>query len=195
VLPALAVGQARAVSAEWTRPGPGSYEISAVVNEPPAALLCATPPMGKTWVGPDVKLSIRKTVQPAAAVPGDVITYTLVYSNAGADLATGVAISDPLPVQILAPTYQSTGAVITPVVGSGNYAWQVADLAGGQGGQIVISGTVDPAVTPPITVTNVVTITAQLQKLLMSNVAEVKLPVVSEIEQPARVWLPWVARE
>jgi uncharacterized repeat protein (TIGR01451 family) len=195
LLPGLEPGQASAVSAQWTRPGSGLYDLSAVIEEPPAEVLCATPPMGKAWVGPDVNLRIRKTVQPARAVPGDVITYTLVYSNAGADLATGVVISDPLPAEILAPAYQSTGAVITPTAGSGAFAWQVADLASGQGGRIVISGTVDLALTPPITITNVVTITAPLEAAPDDNAGSVKLPVVREIEPPApRVWLPWVAR-
>jgi uncharacterized repeat protein (TIGR01451 family) len=195
LLPALEPGQIRAVSAQWTWPGTDRYEISAVVNEPQAELLCATPPMGKAWVGPDVDLHIRKSVQPAAAVPGDVITYTLVYSNAGAATATRVVISDPLPSQILAPAYESTGAVITPVLGSGNFAWQVADLAGGQGGRIVIRGTVDPAVTTPITITNVAAIMAPLEAAPRDNVARVDLPVVHKIEPPpARAWLPWVVR-
>jgi len=59
----------------------------------------------------------------------------------------------------------------------------------------VISGTVDPAVTPPITITNIVTITTPLKGALGDNVASVKLPVMREIETSTpRVWLPWVAR-
>ena len=144
---------------------------------------------------PVVDLAITKTVTPAVATPGDAITYTLVYTNNSARLATGVVISDPLPIEILAPTYQATGAVITPTVGLGTFVWQVADLAGGQGGQIVISGTVDPAVTTPITITNVVTLTAPLEGGPGDNVAGVALRVVWEIEPPApRVWLPWVTR-
>jgi len=102
-----------------------------------------------------------------------------------------VTISDPLPAEILAPTYQATGAVITPTAGSGSFAWQVADLAAGQGGRIVIRGTVDPAVTTPITITNVVTITTPLKSATGNNVASVQLRVLEEIEQPApRVWIP-----
>jgi len=59
----------------------------------------------------------------------------------------------------------------------------------------VISGTLDPAVTPPITITNAVTITALQEAALGDNAASVKLPVLREIEPPTpRVWLPWVAR-
>jgi uncharacterized repeat protein (TIGR01451 family) len=140
--------------------------------------------MGHAWAGLDVDLRISKTVEPATAAPGDVITYTLAYSNAGADLARWAVISDPLPAEILAPAYQATGAVITPTAGSGAFAWWVSDLAGGQGGQIVITGTVDPAVAPPITLINIATIIAPFEVAPRDNVASVKLPVVQEIEQP-----------
>jgi uncharacterized repeat protein (TIGR01451 family) len=110
------------VSATWTRPGPAPYEVSAVVNYPQSVVLCATPPMGHAWAGPGVDLSISKTEQPARARPGDVITYALIYTNSGAGLATGVVISDPLPAEILAPTYQAIGAVTTPIAGSEDFA-------------------------------------------------------------------------
>jgi uncharacterized repeat protein (TIGR01451 family) len=194
-LGALAPGQSGTVQALWTSPGPARYQLSAVVNEPPAEVLCATPPVGKAFAGPDVDLRITKTVQPAAALPGSTITYTLAYRNAGADLATSVVISDPLPVEILASSYQATGAAITQTVGAGNFAWQVADLAGEEGGQIVISGTVDPGVTRPVTITNVVTIAAPLEAAPADNVAVVQLPVLLEIVQPTRrVWLPVIVR-
>jgi uncharacterized repeat protein (TIGR01451 family) len=145
--------------------------------------------------GSDVDLRISKTVQPAKAAPGDVITYTLVYTNAGTRLATGVVISDPLPAELLAPSYRATGAVITPTASSGAFAWQVADLAGGLGGRIEISGTVNPAMTVPMTITNVLTVTAPLEVAPRDNVASVELPVLPEIAPPTlRVWLPWVVR-
>jgi uncharacterized repeat protein (TIGR01451 family) len=195
LLPALDAGQASTVSAQWTPPEPTGYDFSAVINAPSDEVLCATPPGAKTWIGPDVDLRISKVVTPATAKPGDVITYTLVYSNAGSVLATGVAISDPLPLEILMPTYEATGAVITPTVGLPNFAWQVADLAGGEGGQIVISGMIDPAVTLPITITNVVTITSPLESEAADNVARVQLPILPETEQPpVKVWLPWILR-
>jgi len=194
LLPALEAGQTSTVSAQWTRAGPGGYELSAVANEPQVEVLCATPPMAKAWVGTDVDLRITKTVQPALAVPGSAITYTLVYSNAGADLATGVVISDTLPAEILSPAYQATGAEITPVEDAPDFAWSVADLAGGAGGEIVIRGTVDPALTTPLTITNAVTITAPWDAP-DGSVARVELRIVEEIGPLApRVWLPLVTR-
>jgi uncharacterized repeat protein (TIGR01451 family) len=148
----------------------------------PAGQAVAWTALGDCWEvvagnAPVVDLAITGAVTPTVATPGDVITYTLVYTNTGARLATGVVISDPLPVEILTPAYLVTGAVITPVVGSGTFAWQVADLAGGQGGRIVITGTVDPAVTTAITIDNVVTVTAPLEVAPGDNVASVELPV------------------
>jgi uncharacterized repeat protein (TIGR01451 family) len=196
LLPALEPGQTSAVSTQWTRPGPGDHDLRAVVDAAATAVLCATPPMGTARVGPDVDLQISKTVQPPAAVPGDVITYTLVYTNAGAYPAAGALISDPLPAAILEPSYLATGAAITPTGGSGTFAWEVADLAGGLGGRIVISGTIDPAVNTPSTVTNVVTITSPLETSPGDNVASVMLPVVPEVEQPEpRSWLPLIVCE
>jgi uncharacterized repeat protein (TIGR01451 family) len=195
LLPELAVGEASAVSDQWTRSGPSGTVLSAVVNEPQAEVLCATPPMGHAWVGPAVDLRVSKTVRPESASPGDVITYTLVYTNAGVYLASGVTISDPLPSEILTPTYQATGAAITLTADSKTFAWQVEDLADGLGGRIVISGTIDPAVTTPITLTNVVTITTPLQGAPADNTASVELAVVPVIVPPtSRIWLPWVMR-
>ena len=145
---------------------------------------------------PVVNLAITATVSPAVAAPGDAVTYTLSYTNGGAGLATGVVIRDPLPAEILEPAYQATGAAVRPMEESGRFAWRVADLASGQGGQILISGVVDPAVTPPILVTNVVTITAPLEVAPGNNVARVELPVRPAGEpSPARLWLPWILHD
>jgi hypothetical protein len=96
----------------------------------------------------------------------------------------------------VAPAYQATGVLITPTIGSGNFAWQVADLASGEGGQTVISGTVDLAATPPITLTSTVAVTAPLDVAPGNNVASAVLPVLAEIQRPApRVWLPRIVRE
>ena len=157
--------------------------------------------LGDRWeivVGPApvVDLAITATVTPTVAAPGDRITYTLTYSNTGTGLATGVVIRDPLPAEILDPAYETTGAAVKPMEDSARFAWRVADLAGGEGGQIVISGVVDPAVTPPIVVTNVVTITAPLEVAPANNEARVELLVRQGTEPlPVKLWLPWIVRE
>ncbi len=194
-MPALAQDQAYPVSAAWTRPGPEGYTFTAIVNEPPAAVLCKTPTTGTAEVAPeagpesgssepqpDLRLSL--SVEPAMAAPGDVITYTLVYSNAGPGLATGVLISDTLPVALQAPVYEATGAAVALIPSEPSYAWTVADLAGSVGGRIVITGTLAGDLKAPLTITNTAAITATLEAAPGDNAASVKLPVSEPAGSP-----------
>jgi uncharacterized repeat protein (TIGR01451 family) len=89
---------------------------------------------------PPADLAIVKTVTPAIATPGQAITYTLSYGNAGAGLAAAVLITDVVPPeQVVNLSYTSSGATITPI-GGVSYTWQVQALAPGAGGVITISG-------------------------------------------------------
>jgi uncharacterized repeat protein (TIGR01451 family) len=57
---------------------------------------------------------ITKSAHPGLAVLKGTITYTLAFSNAGLDTATGVVIVDSVPVSVTNPTIVgSSGAVIT----------------------------------------------------------------------------------
>ena len=87
---------------------------------------------------PDV--GIVKTVTPTVAAPGDPITYTLAFSNAGPDLAQNVVITDMVPVSLTVTSVVSAGAVITDSGAVPPYVWTVADLASGTGGVITITG-------------------------------------------------------
>jgi len=82
---------------------------------------------------------ITKDIAPESAVPGQAITYTLVFSNAGGALATGVVITDIVGAGFIPAQVLNSGAAITEV-GGVDYAWQVADLAPGAGGVITITG-------------------------------------------------------
>jgi uncharacterized repeat protein (TIGR01451 family) len=85
--------------------------------------------------------AIVKTVVPTTPVaPGDPITYTLTFSNAGhLNTATGVVITDVVPVSVTNVVSISNGAIITPL-GSTRYAWLVEDLGPSQRGVITITG-------------------------------------------------------
>jgi uncharacterized repeat protein (TIGR01451 family) len=99
----------------------GSWNASTLVTILPAA---------------DLQLSLAVT--PGLAATGQPITYTLVYSNAGQLAATGVVITDALPLGLVGISYASSGAVLTPTAGV-TYTWQVADLSPGAGGLITIT--------------------------------------------------------
>ncbi|MCP4538621.1 MAG: tandem-95 repeat protein, partial [Chloroflexi bacterium] len=91
--------------------------------------------LNEAW--PD--LAITKVATPVTALPGDTITYTLAFSNTGGSTATGVVITDTIPVSVTGTSVSSVGASIT-LRGGTRYAWDVDDLAPGAGGVITISG-------------------------------------------------------
>jgi uncharacterized repeat protein (TIGR01451 family) len=71
-------------------------------------------------------LSLTKTVDPAGSVaPGDTLTYTLTVSNTGTLSATGVIITDTLPVSttFIAATLPHTGPV------GGVITWSIGAVA------------------------------------------------------------------
>jgi uncharacterized repeat protein (TIGR01451 family) len=69
------------VASSTTDPDPSDDSATAVTTDDPA----------------DVDLALEKTVDETSAKPGDVVTYTIVVSNAGPADATGVVVGDPLP--------------------------------------------------------------------------------------------------
>jgi uncharacterized repeat protein (TIGR01451 family) len=87
----------------------------------------------------EVNLAIAKSATPATALPGAPLTYTLRFSNTGNIAASGVLITDVIPVSVSNTSVASSGVAITRTPGI-TYAWQVADLAPGQGGIITLTG-------------------------------------------------------
>jgi uncharacterized repeat protein (TIGR01451 family) len=84
-------------------------------------------------------LSLTKTVEPVAALPGEAITYTLTFSNAGTGIATGVVITDVIPVSVTNVSVVSSGVSIIDTGASPAYVWEVQDLAPTEGGVITIT--------------------------------------------------------
>ena len=90
-------------------------------------------------------LALAKAVTPANAAPGAAITYTLSFSNSGSGVATGVVVSDSVPLSVTVSGVVSStvgaGVVISQTSASPNFAWAVSDLAAGAGGVITLTGT------------------------------------------------------
>jgi uncharacterized repeat protein (TIGR01451 family) len=127
---------------------------------------------------PQPDLAITKQVTPEAALPGSTITYTIAYMNAGDLTAQGVVITDILPIEILPAGFAYWGAPITPTAGGPDYAWQVADLAPGEGGGITVIAVVSPELTGSLTLTNTAAITTPLEARPDDNRAEAVLQVI-----------------
>ena len=103
-------------------------------------------------------LRIQKAVTPTSVTPGQTLTYTLIYSNAGPGDAGGVVITDLVPSALTSVSYINTGATITRT-GTAPYTWSVIPLTSGAGGIITITGVVSPNLQGVAAFTNTATIT------------------------------------
>ncbi len=118
---------------------------------------------------PDV--SLLKTVVPTQVLPGQPITYTLAFSNAGNLLATNVYISDTVPGdQVGDWGYDSSGVSIT-LIGHISNTWliEIEDLSPGESGIITLTGIVTWPLASGITFSNTAAITCTLDGDLNNN--------------------------
>ena len=107
-----------------------------------ANFLTNAPPLCPTAPSPDMR--ILKAVEPAIVQPGQAITYTLVVSNAGPAIASGVTISDLLPAHFTVSSVQFTpvgaGVIITQAKAAPELHWQLSDLSIAAGGLFTLTG-------------------------------------------------------
>ena len=110
-------------------------------------------------LGGDVR--IIKTVSPGPVAPGEAVTYTLVYSNAG-DVVRDVTIDDPIPPELtdLDYSHSETGPGPDPVGGS-YYTWALPGLLPGEGGIITVTGVLTTGLPAGYVFTNSATIEGQ----------------------------------
>jgi len=129
-------------------------------------------------IGTKAQLGLTKSVTPTQALPGQAITFTLVYSNAG-DMASGVMLVDRVPISVTQLSYTSSGAAIVPS-GSFSYTWQVADLTPKAGGIITISGVLSPGLRAGLVISNVITITGKVGfDMAVTRTAQATLTVLN----------------
>jgi len=117
----------------------------------------------------DADLQVQKRVEPAGQVePGDLLTYTLTFTNAGPATTYGVLLTDLIPVQLLSPTVvYASPTVIAPRPGI-TFAWTIANLLAGEGGQVQVQATVGP-LTQSQTVVNQVEIAGRTPDPNLAN--------------------------
>jgi uncharacterized repeat protein (TIGR01451 family) len=97
-----------------------------------------------TTVGPATDLQLTKSVSKTTAAVGDALTYTLTATNGGPSTATGVQLTDALPIGFQpsgTPTITGGSCSIT----SGTLTCTLASLASGGARTITIPGTVTAA--------------------------------------------------
>lgn len=88
-------------------------------------------------VGPDLRVVQEG---PAAVMPGQMVTFTLAYSNAGTGSAAGVVLTDTLSYGL---AYDSDSSSFPRTFdAAGRVMWDVGEVYAGTGGTIVLTATV-----------------------------------------------------
>ena len=127
-------------------------------------------------------LGLAKAASPAAAAPGDEVVYRLAFTNLGGITATGVILTDTIPLSLTNVAVISSSVVITQTPGS-RYTWQVQDLAPGQQGEVVIHGVISITLAEG-TILNQAEISAAVDDNLFNNISTALLTVRSlEVEK------------
>jgi uncharacterized repeat protein (TIGR01451 family) len=120
-------------------PGPPPSDPSVLYTEVEWAMAVSPRP-------PD--LAITKKVTPTTPLlPGEWLTYTLVYTNLASHWAEGVIITDPLPPELVNDVFTYTTTFGRPITDSGRYIWEVGRLGYLEGGVITVAAQIDPAIT------------------------------------------------
>ena len=136
----------------------GAYQIGVSAYNVPISVQPYALVVSGALITPTADVSITKSVTPTSVMPGQAITYSLRYVNAGSDIASGVIITDRVPDTLIGVSYTSTG---TPITSTGNlsFTWLAADLMPGAGGIITLTGIVSPTLAAGAAFTNTAIIT------------------------------------
>ncbi len=171
----MTVGPGAAVTVTYAvtvTDGPTLTNTAAVTSDQTPAPVTAGAAISVAF--PDV--TIGKTVTPTVAVPGQTITYTLIYTNLGPGLAKNVIITDPVPITLTGVVSSFSGALLTPLPGP-NFSWQAATLSPGSGGQITLAGQINPLLQADTAFTNTAQITNNLEAGSAPNSSSVGVTV------------------
>jgi len=128
---------------------------------------------------PQADLTLVKMVSAVEVVPGDPLTYTLIYTNSGPSQATGVVLIDRIPDELRDVAIASSGATITDTGITPLYTWQVSDLAPGRGGIVTVSGVVSLALRSGHTFTNTGALASSIDPQTGDNSATVVVTVLN----------------
>lgn len=84
-------------------------------------------------------LWVHKSVDPSGNLaPGAILTYTLTFGNGGPGMSHGVLLTDTLPSELVDIEILYESLEVVDRVPGETYAWEIADLAPGAGGEIRI---------------------------------------------------------
>ena len=136
-------------------------------------------------------VSVTKTASPNPVAPGEVITFTLVVSNAGPNTAENVIVNDNISTSITGPEYSIDGGMtFNPWLGSLN----IGALPAGASRTIIIRGTVSESASGCINNT-AIAISSTPDPNLFNNVSSICVEVRAAAEEEADVSVKKVANK
>ena len=104
-------------------------------------------------IGSPADLTITKDGSPNPVIAGDILAYLLEVTNNGPSDAHGVVLTDAIPVGILNSEFSTDGGLTWQPWAS---PYTIGTVVNGESINVLISGTVSPAVTGSITNTAIV---------------------------------------
>jgi uncharacterized repeat protein (TIGR01451 family) len=124
-------------------------------------------------------------------LPGDTLTYTLIFSNIGNSTARDVVITDIVPSLLTGLNVDSS----VPITDTGHmpgYVWSVQDLPPDAAGIITITGQISMALSSTISFTNVATITSMAIETDTTN--NLALVNATAAQKSPNIYLPVVLK-
>lgn len=99
---------------------------------------------------PDADLSVVKTVEaPQEVVAGDIVTFTLAFTNNGPGIAFGVTLTDLLPPELAEPMIVYSSPAVISRHQDITFAWAITDLWPHSGGRIKVRAEIGSEVARP----------------------------------------------
>lgn len=148
--------------------------------------------MGAYELGPP-DVSLTKTAIPTTAViSGETITYTLIFTNAGAGIASDVVITDFVPLPTITNiSIVSSGAKITDTGTYPELVWNVQDLAINQISVITVTGQISANLANDSLFTNTAIITCSGDIVTANNTSQIGITITL---QGSGTYLPIVLK-
>ncbi len=108
----------------------------------------------------------------------------MAFSNTGSSLASGVILTDSIPLSVTVQSVVSSGVTVTDTGFSPAYVWQIQDLAPGQGGVITLTGYLSSTLPLGLFTNTAFMTTSGPEITMMSNSASADLTVTMLIYLP-----------
>jgi uncharacterized repeat protein (TIGR01451 family) len=135
-----------------------------------------------------VDLGIAKSVEgPLAVGPGDTVTFTIAFTNAGPGIASGITLTDLLPAELVNPMIVYAAPEVVSQHPGLTFSWTITDLWPHTGGEIRIRAEIDPEI-ERISFFNAATISSTTPDLNLAN-NHARTGIGTH-----RVWLPVILR-